>query len=224
LGLIDLTQAYSGFLSQKEIVIIMAQTLLRRSSDQIVSPLLGQSSWILFLRGTAALLFGLAALFWPGIALPVLVILFGVYAFLDGFFALVNAFRMAERHASWIPLLFEGVVGIAVGVIAFRTPGLAAVALVYVVAAWAVVTGCLEIVAAIELRKYMTGEWALGLTGLLSIVFGWLLLAQPLAGVATLVWLIGIYACVFGFLMIFVGVQMRRFSGSAMSRNILEDE
>lgn len=205
-------------------MIILARTLLRRSSDRTVSSLLGQSAWTLFLRGAAALLFGLAVLLWPGIALAGLVLLFGVYAFLDGFFALVTAFRMADRHAAWIPLLLEGVVGVAVGVIAFRTPGLAAVALVYVVAAWAIVTGSFEVVAAIELRKSISGEWALGLTGLISIVFGWLLLAQPLAGVAALVWIIGIYACVFGFLMLVVGIKIRRFSGSAISNDTVTGE
>jgi uncharacterized membrane protein HdeD (DUF308 family) len=200
----------------------MAQTLLRSGSDRTLSSLLGQPSWVLFLRGTVALLFGLAVLFWPRIALPGLVLLFGLYAALGGFFALASAFRMAGRHASWIPLLLQGVVGVAVGVVAFRTPGFTAVALVYVVAVWAVMIGSLEIVAAIELRKSISGEWALGLTGLLSIVFGWLLLAQPLAGVATLVWIIGIYACVFGVLMLYVGVQLRRFSGSAIAGEHLE--
>jgi uncharacterized membrane protein HdeD (DUF308 family) len=202
----------------------MAQTLFRSGSDQTISSLLGQSAWPLFVRGAAALLFGLAALLWPGIALSGLIFLFGIYAFLDGFFALASAFRMANRHASWIPMLLEGVVGVAVGVIAFRTPGLAAVGLVYVVAAWAIVTGSLEIIAAIELRKSIVGEWALGLTGIISVAFGWLLLAEPMAGVAVLVWIIGIYACLFGVLMLYLGVQLRRFSGSAVSSESLKGE
>jgi uncharacterized membrane protein HdeD (DUF308 family) len=201
----------------------MAQTLLQSSPDQAVSSLLAQAAWVPILRGVAALLFGLVALFWPGIALSVVVALFGIYACIDGFLALIASFRMAGRHDPWIALLLEGIVGIAAGIIVFRTPGLAAVALVYVVAAWAIVTGCMEIVSAVTLRRYIAGEWALGLSGLLSVILGWLLFAQPLAGVVTLVWLIGLYAVFFGGLMIYVGVRLSRLSGSTISGEILSE-
>ena len=194
----------------------MSQTLPQSGPDQTVSSRLAQTAWIPLVRGVAAILFGLVALFWPGIALPALVALFGIYAFIDGFFALVSSFRMAGRHDPWTALLLEGIVGIAAGIITFRTPGLAAVALVYSVGAWATVTGCLEIVTAIELRKSISGEWALGLSGLFSVLFGWLLFAQPLAGIATLVWIIGFYGILFGALMIYGGIQLRRLAGDSL--------
>ena len=202
----------------------MAQILLQKRPHQGVPAVLAQSAWVSILRGVVAVLFGLVALFWPAIALPVLVALFGIYAFVDGVFALIAAFRMAGKHDPWIALLLEGIVGIAAGIIVFRTPGLAAVALVYVAGAWALLTGCLEIIAALELRQSIPGEWMLGLTGLVSIVFGWLRLAQPLAGVITLVWLIGLYAVFFGGLMISLGVRMRRLSGDAGAGDILAEE
>ena len=202
----------------------MAQTLIHNRPSQGVPTLLAQSAWVPFLRGVVAVLFGLVALFWPGIALPVLVALFGIYAFVDGIFALIASFRMAGKQDPWIALLLEGVVGIAAGIIVFRTPGLAAVALVYVAGAWALLTGCLEIIAALELRQSIPGEWALGLSGLVSVAFGWLLLAQPLAGVITLVWLIGLYAVFFGGLMISLGVRVRRLSGDAGASEILAEE
>ncbi len=161
-----------------------------------------------------AILFGLIALFRPGIALSVLVLLFGIYAAVDGVLALISSVRMAGRHDPWLALLFEGIVGIAAAIVAFRAPNLTAVALVYVVGAWAVITGALEIAAAIELRKLISGEWALALCGVFSIMFGLLLFWQPAAGLLTLVWLIGIYAIVFGCLMIYVGAQLRRLSDS----------
>ena len=195
----------------------MAQTLSQSNTDQTITSFLAQSAWVPILRGIVAVLFGGMALFWPGIALPVLIALFGIYAFIDGILALFSAFRMAGRHDPWIALMLEGIVGIAAGIIVFRTPGLAAVALLYCVGAWAIVTGCLEIVAAFELRKYISGEWALGLSGLISILFGWLLLAQPLAGLVTLVWIIGLYAVFFGILMIYGGIQLRRLANGTIS-------
>ncbi len=198
-----------------------SQTLTQTGPDQAASSLLAQSAWVPLVRGIAALLFGLVALFWPGIALPVLVALFGIYAFVDGLFALVLSFRMASRHDHWIALLLGGIVGISVGIFTFRAPGLTAVALVYAVGIWAFVTGMMQIVAAFQLRKQISGEWALGLGGVISVIFGWLLFAQPLAGVVTLVWLVGLYGIFFGCLMIYAGIQLHRLAGTASSTDAL---
>lgn len=199
----------------------MAQTLLHSSSDRTLTSVVAQAAWVPILRGIVALLFGLVALFRPGIALSALVALFGIYALIDGVIALIASFRMAGQHDPWLALLLEGIVGIAVGIIAFHTPGVTAVALVYVVGAWAIMTGCLEIVAAIELRKLISGEWALALSGFLSILLGWLLFWEPVAGIVTLVWIIGFYAIVFGILMLYLGINLRRFAGSGNSGDAL---
>jgi len=192
----------------------MAQMISQTGSERTVSSLIAQAAWVPILRGAVAILFGVVALARPGIALGGLVALFGIYALVDGVLALMAAFRMAGRHDPWLAFLFEGIVGIAAGVIAFHNPGLTALTLVFVVAAWAVVTGCLEIAAAIELRKLIPGEWALAISGVVSILLGWLLFWQPRVGAFALVWTIGLYAILFGGLMLYVGVQVRRFSGA----------
>jgi uncharacterized membrane protein HdeD (DUF308 family) len=167
--------------------------------------------WILLLRGVAAVIFGVLALVSPGATLLALVWVFGIYAIVDGALALWFAVQAAQEHRRWWPFLLEGVVGIAAGVIAFVSPGITALALVYVVAAWAIVTGILEVVAAIELRKVIDQEWLLGLSGVLSIVFGVLVAVQPRAGAVSLVWIIGIYALLFGAAMIALAFRVRGF-------------
>src|SRR5579872_5979496 len=118
---------------------------------------LSRNWWALAIRGVAAVLFGILALAIPGIALVVLVLLFGAYAFVDGVFALIAALRQAEAHERWAHLLFVGIFGVLVGAITFFFWQITAFALLYLIAAWAVVTGILELVAAFELRRHLPG-------------------------------------------------------------------
>jgi uncharacterized membrane protein HdeD (DUF308 family) len=145
----------------------------------------------------------------PHIALVVLIALFGAYALVDGVFAIVSAVRAAERHMRWWPLLVEGLAGIVLGALTFVWPGVTALVLLYFIASWALVTGVFEILAAIRLRQEITGEWLLALTGVLSVVFGLLLIIFPWAGALTVVWLIGIYALVFGLLLLGLAWRLR---------------
>src|SRR5438477_8466674 len=154
--------------------------------------------WVLAVRGALAILFGVIAFVLPGHALLALVLLWGAWAFIDGVFAMVAALRAAERHARWGALLLEGVVGIAAGIFTFAWPGMTAIALLYLVAAWAIVTGILEIVAAVRLRRLIEGEWLLGLSGAASVLLGVLLMLMPAAGLVAWVWVIGAYALLFG--------------------------
>jgi uncharacterized membrane protein HdeD (DUF308 family) len=160
--------------------------------------------WVLMLRGIFAVLFGVAAFAWPGPTLVALVFLYGAYALVDGVTAL---WAGAFARAWW--LVLSGVLGIIVGVGTFFYPGITAVALFYLIAAWAVSRGIFEIVAGIALRKQITGEWALILGGIFSIIFGVVLVAYPVPGVLALVWLIGTYALVFGVTMIVMAFQLR---------------
>ena len=171
--------------------------------------ILARNWWALALRGLAAILFGIAALVVPHIALVVLIALFGAYALVDGIFAIVGAVRAAERHMRWWPLLVEGLAGIVIGVLTFVWPGLTALVLLYFIASWAIVTGVFEILAAVRLRREITGEWLLGLTGVLSVVFGLLLIIFPGAGALTVVWLIGVYALVFGVVLVGLALRLR---------------
>ncbi len=166
--------------------------------------------WIA-LRGVLAILFGILAVAWPSSAFAAIVILFGAYAFVDGVFALVALFRGAGRDRFWI-LVFEAIVGIGIGVLTVVRPAATALALLYYVGIWAILTGIFEVVAAVRLRKEITGEFWLGLAGVLSIAFGVLLFATPeSAGLALTLW-IGAYAIVFGVMLLLLAFRLRRFA------------
>ena len=166
--------------------------------------------WALALRGVIAILFGLAALLRPDIALEALILLFGAYALVDGVFAIVGVFGGTRGGTPRWLLVIEGIAGILAGLVAFVLPGLTAVLLLYLIAVWAVVTGIFEIASAIRLRQEITGEWALIAGGALSIIFGVILaVIGPVAGLLSLVWLIGVYALAFGILMLITAFQVR---------------
>jgi uncharacterized membrane protein HdeD (DUF308 family) len=186
---------------------------------QPVLPLLARNWWVLALRGLAAILFGILAFAWPGITLFVLIIFFGAYMLVDGIFAIVAAVRAAGEEARWGLMLLEGILGVVVGLVAFFWPGLTALALLYLIAAWAIVTGIMEIVEAIRLRQEIVGEWALILGGALSVLFGVLLVVIPArAGLLSLTWLIGVYAVAFGVLQVILAFRVRNAPSSAEGR------
>jgi uncharacterized membrane protein HdeD (DUF308 family) len=188
-------------------------------TGQPVLPLLSRNWWALALRGLAAILFGILAFAWPGITLFVLILFFGAYMLVDGIFAIVAAVRAAGDEARWWLMLLEGILGVAVGLVAFFWPGLTALALLYLIAAWAIVTGIMEIAAAIRLRREVVGEWALILGGALSVLFGVLLVVIPArAGLLSLTWLIGAYAVVFGVLLVVLAFRVRNAPSSAEGR------
>ncbi|WP_406696353.1 HdeD family acid-resistance protein [Singulisphaera sp. Ch08] len=161
------------------------------------------------LRGILAVLFGIMCFAWPGITLAALVLLYGVYALVDGVFALVSALVGRPRTEPWWVLTIEGLVGIAVGIATFAWPGITALVLLFLIAAWAIFTGVLQIVAAIRLRREIQGEWLLGLSGLLSVLFGVALVIRPGAGALAVIWLIGAYSIAFGGLGIALGFRLR---------------
>jgi uncharacterized membrane protein HdeD (DUF308 family) len=170
---------------------------------------LASNWWALAFRGVIAILFAIFAFAWPGITLGVLVILFGVYAFLDGILAIVSAVRAVRGHRRWGAFLFEGIVGILAGLCAWFVPGITLAFLIYLVAAWAIITGVLEIAAAIRLRRDVTGEWLLILAGIVSILFGVLIYIAPIAGAIVIVWWIAGYAMIFGILLLVLAFRLR---------------
>jgi uncharacterized membrane protein HdeD (DUF308 family) len=173
--------------------------------------------WALALRGAIAILFGLAALLRPGIALQALILLFGAYALVDGVFAIVGVFGGTRGGTPRWLLFIEGIAGILAGLIAFVLPGLTAFLLLYLIAVWAVITGIFEIAMAIRLRREIRGEWALIVGGAFSVLFGVILaVVGPVAGLLSLIWLIGIYALAFGILLLVAAFRVRgEGSGSA---------
>ena len=171
--------------------------------------------WLLALRGVLAIIFGLIALLAPGIALFAFIIVFGVYAIIDGIAAVVIAIQERGSLSRWGWVLFEGIISILAGIVAFVYPGITALALLFVVAIYAILTGIMEIVAAFVIRGFAAREWALGIAGVLSIIFGILLfVVRPGAGILTLLWLVGIYAIIFGILFIVRASQMRSWASS----------
>ena len=154
--------------------------------------------WLYAVRGLVAILFGILALTRPEQTVQALVLVFGAFALVDGAFAIfagIASYRYFER---WWAVLLEGVAGVVLGLLTFFWPNITALVLLYIIGAWALITGIFEIVAAIQLRRVITGEWMLILGGLLSIVFSVLLFVFPIAGAVSMIWVIGIYAVVFG--------------------------
>jgi len=176
---------------------------------------LARNWWALTIRGVAAVIFGILAFAWPGATIVVLVILFGAYALVDGIFALIAAVRAAQAHERWWAFLLEGIVGIAIGIITFFEPHVTAFALYFTIAAWAFITGVLEIAAAIQLRKQIANEIWLILGGIFSLLFGVLMLYRPLTGAIAIVWVIGFYAIVFGISMIALSLRLRKHATAA---------
>lgn len=170
---------------------------------------LSRNWWALLIRGIAAVLFGILAFVWPQASLVALVLLWGAYALVDGIFALVAAFARPDiRDRRWL-LVLEGLVGIAAGIVAFVWTDITALVLLYIIAAWAIVTGVIEIVAGIRLREEIKGEWALILGGILSVLFGLFLAIFPGAGALAVVYIIGAYALLFGVLLIILAFRLR---------------
>lgn len=166
---------------------------------------------VLIIRGLLSITLGIVAIFWPGVTLAVLVLLFGAYVFLDGVVNIVLALT-ASREGSrfdWVQALL-GVVGIAAGVVAFFVPNLTLLVLVMFIAAWAIIRGVLEIYTAVRLRRVIHDEWMIGVSGALSIVFGILVFAFPAAGALTIAWLLGIFLLATGLVLVFLGIRLRR--------------
>jgi uncharacterized membrane protein HdeD (DUF308 family) len=178
---------------------------------------LAREWWIVALRGVLSILFGVVAFLWPGITLLVLVAFFGAYMFIDGVIATVQAWRFRHDRERWPMLALEGVLGIAIGVITFFWPGITALAWLFTIAAWAIVTGILEIVLAIRLRREIKNEIFVLLTGVLSIALGIVLFLMPLAGLVAWVWVIGAYAIVFGVLLLGLAFRLRKAGESTAS-------
>ena len=181
-----------------------------------VTAMLGDLSrnwgWVA-LRGVVAVLFGIFAFIWPGKTLAAVVIVFGAFAFADGILALVAAFKVRDRGKPFWSLVIVGLLGIVAGIVTFFWPGMTALLLVTFIGAWAFVMGIFEIAAAIRLRKEIEGEWLMGLSGVLSVLFGLFVFFQPGGGALALIWVIGAYAIFFGMLLIVLAFKLKGHAG-----------
>lgn len=177
--------------------------------------------WLVLIRGLLATLFGLGALFWPGLTWLLLIYLFGVYAIVDGIAALLTGIVRSKYSPRWWVFLLEGLVGIAAGLIAIVQPGTTGLILILVMAAWAIITGILEIAAAIRLRREITNEWLLGFGGFVSIAFGILLFFQPATGGLVVTLMVGAYALMFGILIVMLAMRLRKWDMMGANRDVL---
>ena len=169
--------------------------------------------WLLALRGLLAVLFGVLAFVWPGATVLSLVWLFGLFALANGILSLVLAAKAPKGFPKVGSLILGGLLGILAGLLAFVMPGITALGLLILIAAWAIMTGVMDLVAAVRLRKIITNEWLLILAGIASVAFGILLLFQPAVGALALIWWIGAWAIVLGILLMIVAFRLRNWKG-----------
>jgi uncharacterized membrane protein HdeD (DUF308 family) len=171
--------------------------------------ILASNWWSVVTRGVIAILFGIFTFAMPGIALAAWVLLFGAYALFDGVMSITGAIKAGHANERWRSLVLAGIAGIAAATVTVLWPAITALTLVYVIAAWAVVMGVFEIVAAVRLRKHIEGEWLLALGGIASLLFGMLLIFSPLAGALAITLWFGAYAIVSGVVLIALGLRLR---------------
>ena len=164
--------------------------------------------WLTLLRGVAAIIFGVLAFIWPGITLVTLVLFWGAFTLVDGILALAHAIMGGDVGSRWW-LALIGVLGIIVGLLTFLMPGVTALVLLVFIATWAIVLGVFQIVGAIRVRKEIDNEWTLGLGGVISVLFGVILLVAPGAGAIGLIWAIASFAIVFGILLVMAALKLK---------------
>lgn len=170
---------------------------------------LKQNWWILALRGALAVLFGILAFAWPVATAFAFVFILAAFAFIEGIFAIIGAFGWGLPGTQRFLLILMGLLGLGVGVCAVLYPGILALTLVFVVAWWAIVTGVLQLVVAVEMRKVIPNDWLLVLGGIVSVLFGVLLIWRPFAGVLTLAYLFGFYALLYGFMLLGLSFRLK---------------
>jgi len=180
-----------------------------------------QNWWLFTLRGVLGIIFGILALIFPGPTILSLVLLFSAYMLVDGIFGIISAVRAIRRKEDrWGLLIFEGLLDIATGVVAFLWPGLTVVAFVWLIAAWAIVSGGLMTAAGFRLN-IEHGRWWLVLGGLLSLAYGVLLIITPLIGAIVLTWWLGAYALVFGIALVIFSFKLRSRQHERVNPNVV---
>lgn len=178
--------------------------------DEGTMSALAKNWWMLVVRGLAALAFGLIALFWPGMTLGALIMFYGLYMFIDGIFAIGASASWSEQKSVWLPLLCIGLVSLLAAAVAFFRSGFADVELLYLIGSWALLTGLIEIAASFRLRQFVPDELVLISSGIISLLFGLIVIVLLMTGVLASLWLIATFAFVYGALHIALALRMRR--------------
>jgi uncharacterized membrane protein HdeD (DUF308 family) len=179
-----------------------------------LATVLSRNWWKLLLRGLVAIGFGVLTFSNPGISLAALVLTFGVYALIDGILAIWTAIAGRDRIEHWVVLLLGGLSSFGIGVITFMAPGITAIALLFYIALWAILVGVIGIIAGVRLRKEITGEWALILSGLVAVAFGVFLIARPGVGALSILSILATFAILYGILLSMVAFKVKGLAGA----------
>lgn len=167
--------------------------------------------WLILIRGIVAILFGLVAILWPDLTVTALVILFGAFALVDGAFTAGAAIAGAMRGRRWVMQLVSGLLGMLLGIVVLVWPDVTVVALAWLIAAWALLIGVLQIVAAIRLREVIIGEWLMFVSGVLAVLLAAVLIISPIGSIITLAIVAGAFAVIFGIGLIAVALRLKRW-------------
>ena len=189
----------------------MTENIRPLAESRTSGRMLADTWWLVALRGVAAVIFGILAFVWPKITLLTLIWMYGVYAIINGALALVQAFTGPKEGRQTGALVFHGIISLAAGIIAILVPGITALVLLLLIAAWAIVGGIFEIVTAVRLRKVISHEWLMIVAGIISVLFGILLILQPAVGALAMIWWIGGFAILFGIMLVTLAFRLRHW-------------
>ena len=179
---------------------------------------LARNWWAIVLRGVFAVLFGIGTFVWPGLTLAALVLLLGGYLVVDGVLAVLWALSKRNQGAFSWEVFLVGLASLGAGIVTLLWPGVTALALLWVLAVWAIVRGIFEILAAFHLRKELSNEWLLILNGVLTVLFGLVLIFAPVAGILAALWMLGTFAIIAGIVMIVLGFRLKGVKHAVIGR------
>ena len=172
---------------------------------------LAKNWWLLALKGVFAIIFGILILAWPGLTIEVLVIIYGVFALVGGILSMIIGLFTIGKYSNWWVMFLEGVLGFIVGGIVLKWPAISLLLLVVIIGLWAIISGIIQIITAIFVRQEIKNEWLMGLSGLISLLFGLVILSWPISSIIVVSWLIGFYALLLGIFLIVFGFQIKTF-------------
>jgi len=167
--------------------------------------------WALVIRGLAAILFALLCLFWTKDVLNLLVILFGVFIFIEGLVTIFGGFNASKEHSEWWIYLVRGLAGMFIGLLVFFWPAITAAVLVYLIAVWAIVMGIIELLLSSKFVKEISMKWILTFIGIFSLAIGFIILFYPYTSLLTIVWIIGLFTLISGIGLIAFGLQVKKY-------------
>jgi uncharacterized membrane protein HdeD (DUF308 family) len=179
-----------------------------KSTTDAMSANLAENWWLVLLRGGLAIACGVVAIVMPVATMLALLLIFAAYLLVDGIFTIVSAVRNARKGEQWGWLVLQGILSIAAAAITVVWPGITLIVYVWLVAAWAIASGALMMIAATQLNKE-SGRWWLGLGGALYTVWGILLIIAPFIGALVMTWWFGIWAIIFGVILVALGFKLR---------------